>query len=107
VEIGRYLGDAFASRDPAHIQRWLAAMAAGRARLRCVAVSRSGERCRNHTLKFSDKCRNHCKGAERDRVDEKRLAWLERNLHRNWGERQLANVRVRIGKIRRRRLHRL
>jgi hypothetical protein len=31
-----FLGEHFASKDPAHISRWLAAMAAGRARRRCI-----------------------------------------------------------------------
>jgi hypothetical protein len=60
-----------------------------------------------HSLRFSKKCRAHCKGRERDGVDELRLQWLERNLLRNWNARTRANIESRIAKIYRRRLHRV
>jgi hypothetical protein len=57
----------------------MAAMAAGRAKRRCVSIARSsGERCRRHSLKFSDKCAIHCVRTQRIAVDENRLKWLER-----------------------------
>ena len=80
-----FLGEHFASRDPAHIARWLEAMRAGRARRQCVAIARStGEQCRRHSLKFSDKCTIHCIGAERIAVDEKRFEWLKRRRLKNF-----------------------
>ena len=99
------LGEHFASRDPAHIARWLEAMAAGRARRQCVAIARStGERCRRHSLKFSDKCTIHCLGAERIAVDEKRLKWLERRRLKNFNAAQKARIDASIARIGRRRL---
>jgi hypothetical protein len=100
-----FLGEHFASRDPAHIARWLAAMAAGRAKRQCVAIARStGERCRRHSLKFSDKCTIHCVGAERIAVDEKRLKWLERRRLKNFNGAQKARIDASIARIGRRRL---
>jgi hypothetical protein len=100
-----FLGEHFASRDPAHIARWLEAMAAGRARRQCVAIARStGERCRRHSLKFSDKCTIHCIGAERIAVDEKRLKWLERRRLKNFNAAQKARIDASIARIVRRRL---
>jgi hypothetical protein len=100
-----FLGEHFASRDPAHIARWLAAMAAGRARRQCVAIARStGERCRRHSLKFSDRCAIHCIGAERIAVDQKRLKWLERRRLKNFNAAQKARIDASIARIGRRRL---
>jgi len=100
-----FLGEHFASRDPAHIARWLAAMAAGRAKRQCIAIARStGERCRRHSLKFSDKCTIHCVGAERIAVDEKRLEWLERRRLKNFNGAQKARIDASIARIGRRRL---
>jgi hypothetical protein len=100
-----FLGEHFASRDPAHIARWLEAMAAGRARRPCVAIARStGEQCRRHSLKFSDTCMVHCIGAERIAVDEKRLKWLERRRLKNFNAAQKARIEASIARIGRRRL---
>jgi hypothetical protein len=100
-----FLGEHFASRDPAHICRWLNAMAAGRAKRQCVALARAtGERCRRHSLKFSDKCTIHCTGSERIAVDEKRLKWLERRSLRNFNAAQKARIETSIARIHRRRL---
>ena len=99
------LGEHFASRDPAHIARWLEAMAAGRARRQCVAIARSsGERCHRHSLKFSDRCAIHCVGAERIAVDEKRLKWLERRRLKNFNADQKVRIEASIARIGRRRL---
>jgi hypothetical protein len=100
-----FLGEHFASRDPAHIARWLEAMAAGRAKRQCVAIARStGERCRRHSLKFSDRCTIHCLGAERIAVDEKRLEWLKRRRLKNFNAAQKARIDASIARIGRRRL---
>src|SRR6516165_12041009 len=100
-----FLGEHFASKEPAHISRWLAAMAAGRAKRQCIAIARStGERCRRHSLKFSDKCTIHCVGAERIAVDEKRLKWLERRRLKNFNGAQKARIEASIARIGRRRL---
>jgi hypothetical protein len=100
-----FLGEHFASRDPAHIARWLAAMAEGRAKRQCVATARStGEECRRHSLKFSDKCMVHCIGAERTAVDERRLKWLERRRLKNFNAAQKARIDASIARIGRRRL---
>jgi hypothetical protein len=100
-----FLGEHFASRDPAHISRWLAAMAAGRAKRQCVAIARStGERCRRHSLKFTDKCTIHCVGAVRIAVDEKRLEWLKRRRLKNLNAAQKARIEASIARIGRRRL---
>jgi hypothetical protein len=100
-----FLGEHFASRDPAHIARWLEAMAAGRAKRQCVAIARStGEQCRRHSLKFSDRCTIHCVGAERIAVDEKRLKWLERRRLKNFNAAQKARIDASIARIGRRRL---
>jgi hypothetical protein len=100
-----FLGEHFASRDPAHIARWLEAMAAGRARRQCAAIARStGEQCRRHSLKFSDRCTIHCVGAERIAVDEKRLKWLERRRLKNFNAAQKARIDASIARIGRRRL---
>jgi hypothetical protein len=99
------LGEHFACRDAAHIARWLAAMAAGRAKRQCVAIARStGERCRRHSLRFSDKCTIHCVGAERIAVDEKRLKWQERRRLKNFNAAQKARIDASIARIGRRRL---
>jgi hypothetical protein len=100
-----FLGEHFACRDPAHIARWLAAMAAGRAKRQCITIARStGERCRRHSLKFSDKCTIHCVGAVRIAVDEKRLEWLKRRRLKNFNATQKARIDASIARIGRRRL---
>jgi hypothetical protein len=100
-----FLGEHFASKEPAHISRWLAAMAAGRAKRQCIGIARStGERCRRHSLKFSDRCTIHCIGAERIAVDEKRLKWLERRRLKNFNAAQKARIEASIARIGRRRL---
>jgi hypothetical protein len=100
-----FLGEHFASRDPAHIARWLEAMAAGRAKRQCVAIARStGQQCRRHSLKFSDKCTVHCVGAKRIAIDEKRLEWLERRRLKNFNAAQKAGIDASIARIGRRRL---
>jgi hypothetical protein len=100
-----FLREHFASRDAAHIGRWLTAMAAGRAKRQCIAIARStGERCQRHRLKFTDKCTIHCIGAERIAVDEKRLKWLERRRLKNFNAAQKAKIDASIARIGRRRL---
>jgi hypothetical protein len=100
-----FLGVLFASHDAAHVARWLTAMAAGRARRRCVAIARStGERCCRHSLKFSNKCTIHCIGAARIAIDEKRLKWLERRRLKNFNAAQKARIEASIARIGRRRL---
>jgi hypothetical protein len=80
-------------------------MAAGRAKRQCIAVARStGERCRRHSLKFSDRCMVHCIGAERITVDEKRLKWLERRRLKNFNAVQKARIEASIARVARRRL---
>jgi hypothetical protein len=106
-QYGSYLGRGLGCRDADHLARWAAALAAGRAKLRCSAVTKTtGEPCRAIPLKFSDsRCTVHCVGAERVRVDQLRLAWLQRLLRRkSIGEVLRANVQARIDKIERRRL---
>src|SRR6516225_6659710 len=99
------LGEHFACRDAAHISRWLAAMAAGRAKRQCIGIARStGERCRRHSLKFSDRCTIHCIGAKRIAVDAKRLKWLERRRLKNFNAAQKARIEASIARIGRRRL---
>ena len=103
--LGAHLGEHFASRDPHHLDRWRAALMAGLAQKRCVAIARStGLRCRGIPLKFSTKCRCHCLGSERIAVDAKRLSWLERQLPRTGNADARANVEARIARIERRRL---
>ena len=80
-------------------------MAAGRAKRQCITLARStGERCRRHSLKFSDKCTIHCVGAERIAVDEKRLEWLKRRRLKNFNAAQKARIDASIARIGRRRL---
>ena len=80
-------------------------MAAGRARRQCVATARStGERCRRHSLKFSDRCTIHCIGAKRIAVDEERLEWLKRRRLKNFNAAQKARIDASIARIGRRRL---
>jgi hypothetical protein len=100
-----FLGEHFASRDPAHIARWLEAMAAGRAKRQCAAIARStGEQCRRHSLKFANRCMVHCVGAERIATDEKRLEWLKRRRLKNFNAEQKARIDASIARIGRRRL---
>jgi hypothetical protein len=100
-----FLGEHFASKDAAHVSRWLTAMAAGRARRQCVAIARStGQQCCRHSLKFSDKCTIHCVGAKRIAIDEKRLEWLERRRLKNFNTEQKARIEASIARIGRRRL---
>ena len=102
---GSYLGRGLGCRDADHLARWAAALAAGRAKLRCSAVTRkTGRPCRAIPLKFSDKCTVHCRGEERAKVDRLRLAWLQRLLRRSIGDVARANAQARIDKIERRRL---
>jgi hypothetical protein len=80
-------------------------MAAGRAKRQCVVIARSSEeRCRRHSLKFSDKCPTHCIGVERIRVDEKRLKWLQRRRQKNFNADQKVRIEASIARIGRRRL---
>jgi hypothetical protein len=102
---GSYLGRGLGCRDADHLARWAAALAAGRAKLRCSALNRkTGAPCRAIPLKFSDKCTVHCRGEERAKVDQLRLEWLRRSLRRSIGDVARANVQARIDKIERRRL---
>jgi hypothetical protein len=80
-------------------------MAAGRANRQCVAIARTtGERCRRHSLKFSDRRTIHCVGAGRIAVDEKRLKWWERRRLKNFNVAQKARIEAPIARIGRRRL---
>ena len=104
--LGAHLGEHFASRDPHHLDRWRAALLAGLAKRRCVAIARStGLRCRGypaqvlHQVPMPLSC-----GSERIAVDAKRLSWLERQLPRTGNAKVRANVEARIARIERRRL---
>jgi hypothetical protein len=80
-------------------------MATGRAKRQCIAIARStGERCRRHSLKFTDRCTIHCVGAKRIAVDEKRLKWLERRRLKNFNAAQKVRIDASIARIGRRRL---
>jgi hypothetical protein len=99
-----FLGEHFASKEPEHIARWLGAMASGRAKRQCVAMARlTGERCRRHSLKFSDKCPIRCVGAERIAIDEKRQL-LQRRRQKNFSADQKARIDASIARIGRPRL---
>jgi hypothetical protein len=88
----RPLGIWLGSRDPAHLRRWRAALRAGYlAGPRCEGMTRLGERCQRLPLHGADKCCLHLRGAERDRVDQARLARQHRlALTGSAGERQRA-----------------
>jgi hypothetical protein len=97
------LGSHLASRDPAHIAGWRVALAAGLAKQQCVATARrSGQPCRGTPLKYSDKCRCHCLGAERIAVDTRRLPWFQHQLRRTGNLDRRANIEARIARIERR-----
>jgi hypothetical protein len=101
----QHLGDHLGARDAAHLARWRVALAAGLAKQQCVATSRrSGQPCRGTPLKYSDKCRCHCLGAERIEVDARRLPWLQRQLRRTGNADARTNIELRIARIERRRL---
>jgi hypothetical protein len=73
--VGDRLGYHLGSRDPAHLRRWLTALMAGRmAAPTCDGITRTGSPCRRQRLHGSRFCSYHAKGAERDRVDQLRLA---------------------------------
>jgi hypothetical protein len=105
TEAASHLGGRLASRDPEHLATWRAALMAGRAKKQCVAVARTtGERCRAVALKYSDQCMSHCHRTQRFEADQKRLAWFERELHRNLGPKRRAMIETAIAGILRRRL---
>ncbi|WP_293810607.1 hypothetical protein [uncultured Bosea sp.] len=104
-----HLGSDFASRDPAHLARWQAAVLAGRARApRCTAIAKSGERCQLPGMKFSDPCRchRHLHGLARDLTDERRRPWLEALSRRASRPVMSSTARKALAAIERRRLHR-
>jgi hypothetical protein len=76
------LGEHFASRDPAHLARWSAALAEGRARKRCSATTKTGLQCRMVALRFAATCRHHTRGRARDEIDALRLGWLRKQALR-------------------------
>lgn len=78
-----HLGDHFASRDPLHLARWSAALAAGRARKRCSATTKTGAQCRQIALRFATTCRHHTRGRARDGIDALRLGWLRKQALRH------------------------
>ena len=95
----RPLGIWLGSRSPFHLNRWRAALRAGYlAGPRCEGMTRLGERCRRLPLYGANKCCLHLRGAERDRVDQARLARQHRlPLTGSAGERrralrQIANI---------------
>jgi hypothetical protein len=79
---GEYLGEHFASRDPLHLARWSAALAEGRARKRCSAMTKTGLQCRQIALRFAVTCRHHTRGQARDEIDALRLGWLRKQALR-------------------------
>lgn len=104
-----HLGSNFASRDPAHLARWQAAVLAGRARApRCTAIAKSGQRCQLPAMKFSAPCRchRHLHGAARDETDERRRPWLEALSRRASRPVMSSTARKALAAIERRRLHR-
>ncbi len=103
---GSYLGPSLGCRDPDHIARWVAAMNAGKAKLHCKAIAMTTDApCRKVPLKFADKCGIHCRGAERIKVDQLRLVWLQRKLRRRFfNVRERAALEAQVSKIKRRAL---
>jgi hypothetical protein len=79
---GEYLGEHFASRDPLHLARWSAALAEGRARKRCSAMTKTGLQCRQIALRFAVTCGHHTRGQARDEIDALRLGWLRKQALR-------------------------
>ena len=103
-----HLGESFASKDPDHLRRWAEALAAGRAKLRCSAISRTtGKPCRAVPLKFADCCRCHLRGSKRAEVDALRLQWLQRRLPRTSNAALKQTIESAIAGIERRRLQRV
>jgi len=103
---GSYLGPSLGCRDPDHIARWVAAMNAGKAKLHCTAIAKTtGAPCRKVPLKFANKCSIHCRGAERIKIDQLRLVWLQRKLRRRFFNiRERGALEAQISKIQRRAL---
>ena len=104
-----YLGDYFAGGNRHHTMHvWLPAMHAARDALpKCEAVaSTTGERCRFHAMKGSNRCAHHLRGKERDRLD---AAAKQKQLHilsRTSSPQTIARVEKRIATIERRELRR-
>jgi hypothetical protein len=93
------------SRDPEHIARWVAALAAGRdAAPRCLAPLRNGCLCQRQRMRGAKRCPVHCKGAERDRVDAEAVARLRREA--KWDNAVGRHARNRLENIERRRQNR-
>ena len=102
------LGSYEGLRDPAHLARWLTALTEGKNRLpRCVGTTKLGRKCKHIAMIGSDRCCFHLVGAERDRVDQIRIARYRR-LSRlsDIGERGREKARTALAHIERRRLHR-
>jgi hypothetical protein len=104
---GSYLGSHLGRKDPAHVDRWIGAMLAGKqAAPKCQALTKQGAPCRRCRLRGSLRCWIHTRGAMRDAVDQKRLERQTRFAHSSCAserERALAQIRA----IKRRQLSRL
>lgn len=104
MPLGLHLG----CRDPGHLSRWQAALAAGKSRLpRCTGTTKLGRKCRHHVMVGSNRCHWHLHGVERDAFDQVRIVRLQR-LSRlsDIGERGRQKARNALAHIERRRLHR-
>jgi hypothetical protein len=103
MSVGDCLGYHLGSRDPAHLRRWLTALMKGRmAAPACDGTTRVGSHCRRQRLHGSRFCSYHTKGAERDRIDQLRLACQHRRAlsactaDRDRARRQIANIERRL-----------
>jgi hypothetical protein len=74
-------------RSPWAIERWRQAMSAGYAKApRCAHVRRDGQQCKRRAMRearqlgLSFLCASHCRGRERDKIDNAREARLLRRV---------------------------
>jgi hypothetical protein len=105
--LGCRLGPHFGCRDREHLDRWFAALIAGRQARQCPAVARStGRPCRAPPRRHANHCPAHCSWRERAEADRKRLPELEGLLKRRLHPTPRGKVEAACNAIRRRALRR-
>jgi hypothetical protein len=106
--LGLRLGQHFGSRDREHLDRWFAALIAGRQARQCPAVTRStGRPCRAPPRRHGVHCRWHCSRQESREADRQRLPELEQLLKRRLHPVPRGKLEAGANAIRRRNLRRV